>query len=66
LTLPTFRLNPGASPGAPNRTAAQSEILALDRDRILVLSRDGNGLGHVDPNPSVYKSILLVPSRSPS
>src|SRR5262249_42530594 len=61
LTLPTVRVNgSGGLPSTVNRTAAQSEIVALDNQRLLVLSRDGNGLGNADPNPSVFKSILLV------
>ena len=61
LTLPTFRLNGQGGPASGlNRTAAQSEIVSLDNTRLLVLSRDGNGLGHIDANPSVFKSILLV------
>lgn len=45
--------------GQPNRTAAQSEILALDDHRFLMLARDGAGLGG-SGKPVVYKSILLV------
>lgn len=52
---------------ASNRTAAQSEILALNGTQFLVLSRDGNGLGNDatavggnDGRPLVYKSILLI------
>lgn len=45
--------------GAPNRTAAQSELLALNDNQFLVLSRDGNGLGTATVNP-VFKSVLLV------
>ena len=44
---------------APNAAAAQSEILALNGNQFLVLSRDGNGLGIANLNP-VFKSILLV------
>jgi hypothetical protein len=58
LTLPTYRSKGDGS--AVNKTAAQSEIVALDDHRILVLSRDGNGLGNSSTNPSVYKSVLLV------
>ena len=43
-----------------DRTAAQSEIVALDNSRLLVLSRDGNGLGNSLNNPSMFKSVLLV------
>src|SRR5262249_44747689 len=61
LTLPTLRQNGrGGAATAVNRTAAQSEVVALDNTRFLVLSRDGNGLGNTDPNPSVFKSVLLV------
>jgi len=58
LPLPTYTQN-GAG-GAPNATAAQSEIIAIDDHRILVLSRDGQGGGSTTNNPSVFKSILLV------
>ena len=57
LQLPIYTANGNGA--APNRTAAQSEILALNDTQFLVLSRDGNGLGLADVNP-VYKSILLV------
>lgn len=61
LTLPTYRANgAGGAASTVNRTAAQSEVVALDNTRLLVLSRDGAGLGLIDPNPTVYKSILLV------
>jgi hypothetical protein len=56
LQLPIYNANGN---GAPNRTAAQSELLALNDTQFLVLSRDGNGLGTANLNP-VYKSILLV------
>lgn len=46
--------------GAPNRTAAQSEILAVSDHSFLMLSRDGAGQGAADKSPIVYKSILLV------
>ena len=60
LTLPTYRTT--GNGGAVDATAAQSEVVALDDDRLLVLSRDGNGLGNsTSPGlPSVYKSVLLV------
>src|SRR5262249_14835649 len=58
LTLPTYKQN--GNGGAADRTCAQSEILALDNTRFLVLSRDGNGLEHNASNPNVYKVILLV------
>jgi hypothetical protein len=46
--------------GAPNRTAAQSEIRALDGHSFLMLARDGAGRGAPGKKPIVYKSILLV------
>jgi len=58
LQLPTYR---GSGNGSTvDKTCAQSEVVALDNARFLVLSRDGNGLGNSSPNPNVYKSILLV------
>ncbi len=45
--------------GAPDRTAAQSEIRALDDHSFLMLARDGAGVG-AGKAPIVYKSILLV------
>ena len=56
--LPTYRTT--SDGGAVNATAAQSEVVAIDDHRLLVLSRDGNGLGQALTNPSVYKSVLLV------
>lgn len=58
---------------AANKTAAQSEIVALSRSTFMVLSRDGNGngsgnaaytaasasVGYAD-NPMVFKSVVLV------
>lgn len=46
--------------GAPDRTAAQSEIRVLDAHRFLMLARDGAGLGADEGKPIVYKSVLLV------
>jgi hypothetical protein len=62
LQLPVFNNN--GSGGAPDRTAAQSEMLALNDSQFLVLSRDGLGRG-VAANAStsatpMIKSILLV------
>lgn len=62
LQLPVFNNN--GSGGAPDRTAAQSEMLALNDTQFLVLSRDGLGRG-VAANAStsttpMFKSILLV------
>ena len=46
--------------GAPDHTAAQSEIRALDDHRFLMLSRDSAGRGTKGHAPIIYKSILLV------
>jgi hypothetical protein len=55
----------GNVPSANNKTAAQSEIIALDDHRILVLSRDSNGANIQGVNgvtnvPPKFKSVLLV------
>lgn len=60
LQLPIFDQN-GAG-ASPNRTAAQSEMLALNSNQFLVLSRDGIGRG-ASPTSSttpIFKSVLLV------
>ncbi|HEY4092098.1 MAG TPA: esterase-like activity of phytase family protein [Luteibacter sp.] len=46
--------------GAPNRTAAQSEIRMLDNHRFLMLTRDGSGWGADGGKPIVFKSIVVV------
>jgi hypothetical protein len=46
--------------GAPNKTAAQSEVRVLDNHAFLMLARDGNGYGAEGGKPIVYKSVLLV------
>lgn len=60
LQLPTFTQNGNGA--AVNRTAAQSEMLALNSSQFLVLSRDGigRGSGASATNSPVFKSILLV------
>jgi hypothetical protein len=58
VQLPAY--NDGGTGGAPNRTAAQSEIRALDDYSFLMLSRDSAGRGADGKAPIVYKSILLV------
>jgi len=61
LQLPVFNNNGN---GAPDRTAAQSEMLALNDTQFLVLARDGIGRGIAASgsasNTPVFKSILLV------
>jgi alkaline phosphatase D len=58
LTLPTYRDSGNGS--SANKTCAQSEVVALDNHRFLVLPRDGNGLGNSVTNPNVYKTVILV------
>jgi hypothetical protein len=57
IRLPVFN---DTGSGTPNRTAAQSEIIALDNSHLLVLSRDGNGKGTSSLLAPVFKSVLLV------
>jgi len=57
MQLPIF--NETGSGAAANRTAAQSEILALNDTQFLVLSRDGLGLGQNLGNP-IFKSVMLI------
>jgi hypothetical protein len=58
LQLPI--LNVDGSGAAANRTAAQSEIVALSNSTILVLARDGNGYGTSPPSPApVVKSVFM-------
>jgi 3',5'-cyclic AMP phosphodiesterase CpdA len=61
LTLPTYKSSGNGS--TADKTCAQSEIVALDNYRFLVLPRDGNGLGNNANNPNVYKTLLLVDTR---
>jgi hypothetical protein len=58
LELPVFDRD--GTGGAPDRTAAQSEVLVLNDHQFLLLTRDGNGLGIDDGRPIVFKSIFLV------
>ena len=58
VQLPVFR-NKGDG-AAPDKTAAQSEILALSDRQFLVLARDGNGRGGGATRPAVYRSVLLI------
>ena len=61
LTLPTYKSSGNGS--VVDKTCAQSEVVALDNYRFLVLPRDGNGLGNSLNNPNVYKTLLLVDIR---
>lgn len=56
--LPTFRSKGDGKP--PNKTAAQSEILAISDTQFLVLARDGYGRGDGSGKPMMYKCILLA------
>lgn len=58
VQLPAYNDRGDGKPA--NKTAAQSEIRALNEHQFLMLSRDGNGLGTENDKPIVYKSILLV------
>jgi len=60
VQLPVYQANGDGT--AANRTAAQSEILALNDTQFLVLSRDADGLGLANA-PFVYKSILLIDTK---
>lgn len=64
MLLPAYRDNGDGKPA--NRTAAQSEIRALNRHQFLMLARDGNGLGTGNSKPIVYKSVLLVDTNGAS
>lgn len=58
LQLPVYRDTGNGQ--APNRTAAQSDMIALNDTQFLVLARDSNGLGTGNTTPIVFKSVLLV------
>lgn len=55
LELP---LHPAEAGGPPTRTAAQSEMLALSAERIVVLSRDNLGLGSDRASPPLFKALV--------
>ena len=57
VKLPQFN---STGNGAVNRTAAQSEIVALNGTTFLMLPRDGNGLGTGSTTPITFKSVQLV------
>jgi hypothetical protein len=59
VELPTFDRD--GTGGAADRTAAQSELVALSPTTFLVLTRDGNGNGSGDnTRPIVFKTVSLV------
>lgn len=57
VQLPTLSVN-GVG-GAVDRTAAQSEIVALGNDHLLVLARDSAGYGGPLTTPQIVKSVFL-------
>ena len=58
VQLPT--IDRDGTGGAIDRTAAQSEIVAISNTQFTMLARDGNGLGNGDTRPAVFKSVSLV------
>jgi autotransporter-associated beta strand protein len=61
VELPRFNDTKADQTGLlPNRVAAQSEIVALDGERLLLLSRDGNGNGNSGVTPAVFKAVMLM------
>lgn len=59
VTLPNFDRD-GVTGADLDRTAAQSEIVAISDTQFLMLARDGNGLGSSETRPAVFKSVSLV------
>lgn len=58
VELPSYTSN--GDGGAPDKTAAQSEIRVLDDHRFLMLARDGAGWGAEGGKPIVFKQVMLV------
>jgi hypothetical protein len=58
VQLPAYNDKGDGKPA--NKTAAQSEIRALNQHQLLMLPRDGNGLGTDKTRPIVYKSVILL------
>jgi hypothetical protein len=58
VQLPRYDVNGNGS--ALDATAAQSEIVALSSTQLLMLPRDGNGLGKGTTDPIVTKTVDLV------
>lgn len=58
LELPTFRSN--GDGGAVDRTAAQSDAIAIGTTQFLFLPRDGNGRGVQNGIAPVYKTVMLA------
>jgi autotransporter-associated beta strand protein len=61
VELPRFNDTKADQTGlVPNKVAAQSEMVALDGDRLLLLARDGNGNGNSNVTPAIFKSVMLM------
>jgi len=61
VELPRFNDTSATQTGlTPNKTGAQSEMVALDGDRIMLLSRDSNGNGIATSTPAVFKSVMIA------
>jgi len=61
VELPRFNDSSANQTGfIPNKTGAQSEMVALDGDRIMLLSRDSNGNGVAATAPAVFKSVMIA------
>jgi outer membrane autotransporter protein len=57
LQLPTYKDK--TSSVAPDSTANQSEMLAINDRQLLVLTRDGNGYNNASPSTIQFKSVML-------
>jgi autotransporter-associated beta strand protein len=61
VELPRFDEGKADQTGVvPNKTGAQSELVMLDNNRMLMLSRDGVGNGITATGSPVFKSIMLL------
>lgn len=58
VQLPVYTAKGNGKPA--DKTAAQSELRALDAHRFLLLARDGNGVLGKEGRAPVFKSVLLV------
>ena len=58
-----YRLTLNGSATANNLQTGTSELLALNREQLLVTERDSNGVGADAPTPVHYKRVVLVSLR---